>query len=277
MRDEHSLAALCAAFEVSRPGYYRWKDAKPGLRAREDEELTETIRAVHGEHRGVYGSPRMMRALRTRGHHHSRKRVARLMRAAGLRGKGPRLFVPCTTQSGHAEPIAPNRLAAQPKPTAPNQVWVSDITYVRTAEGWLYVAAILDLYSRRIVGWATGASLAAELVLAALTMALRHRRPPAGLLYHSDRGVQYACGDFRAALAGAQFVASMSRKGNCYDNATMESFWSSFKRECADEVYPSRRAGSAAAFDYIETFYNRVRLHSALGYQSPVDFENLLN
>jgi transposase InsO family protein len=199
------------------------------------------------------------------------------MQAAGLRGKCPRRFVPCTTQSGHAEPIAPNRLAAQPKPTAPNQVWVSDITYVRTAEGWLYVAAILDLYSRRIVGWATGASLAAELVLSALAMALLHRRPPAGLLYHSDRGVQYACGDFRTALADARLVASMSRKGNCYDNAAMESFWSSFKRESIDAIYPTRQDGTAAAFDYIETFYNRVRLHSALGYQSPVDFENQLN
>ncbi len=277
MTDEHSLAALCAAFGVSRPGYYRWKGAEPGSRAREDAELTEGIRVVHEEHRGVYGSPRMMRALRARGGHHSRKRIARLMKAAGLEGKCPRRFVPRTTQSGHAEPIAPNRLAEAPKPTAPNQVWVSDITYVRTAEGWLYVAAILDLYSRRIVGWATGASLAAELVLAALAMALLHRRPPAGLLYHSDRGVLYACGDFRAALAGARFVASMSRKGNCYDNATMESFWSSFKRECADGIYPTRRDGTAAAFDYIETFYNRVRLHSALGYQSPVDFENQLN
>jgi len=277
MKDEHSLAALCAALGVSRPGYYRWKDAEPGVRAREDAQLTEAICAAHGEHRGVYGSPRMMRVLRAGGRYHGRKRIARLMRAAGLRGKCPRRFVPLTTQSGHTEPIAPNRLAGHPKPTAPNQVWVSDITYVRTAEGWLYVAAILDLYSRRIVGWASGESLAAELVLAALAMARQHRRPPAGLLYHSDRGVQYACGDFRAALAAAQLVASMSRKGNCYDNAAMESFWSTFKRECADGLYPTRRDGTAAAFDYIETFYNRVRLHSALGYQSPVDFENQLN
>ena len=277
MKHEHSLAALCAALAVSRSGYYRWKDAEPGPRARQDAQLSEAIRAVHREHRSVYGSPRMTRALRKCGLHHSRKRVARLMRAEGLRGKCPRRFVPCTTQSSHAEPIAPNRLAEHPGPTAPNQVWVSDITYVRTAEGWLYVAAILDLYSRRIVGWASGASLAAELVLAALAMARLHRRPPAGLLYHSDRGVQYACGDFRAALADAQLVASMSRRGNCYDNAAMESFWSSFKRECAHELYPTRREGTAAAFDYIETFYNRVRLHSALGYQSPVDFENQLN
>ena len=277
MKGEHDLAALCATLEVSRPGYYRWKAAVASPRAREDARLREAIRTVHGEHRSVYGSPRMMRALRERGLRHGRKRIARLMRAEGLRGKCPRRFVPRTTQSDHAEPIAPNRLASHPKPTAPNQVWVSDITYVRTAEGWLYVAAILDLYSRRIVGWAAGESLAAELVLAALAMALLHRNPPAGLLYHSDRGVQYACGDFRAALAGAQLVASMSRKANCYGNAAMESFWSSFKRECADALYPTRREGTAAAFDYIETFYNRVRLHSALGYQSPVDFENQLN
>ena len=277
MKHQHSLAASCAAFDVSRSGYYRWKDAEPGIRARQDAQLSEVIRAVHREHRGVYGSPRVTQVLRQSGRHHSRKRVARLMLAEGLRGKCPRRFVPRTTQSSHAEPIAPNRLAEHPKPTAPNQVWVSDITYVRTAEGWLYVAAVLDLYSRRIVGWATGASLAAELVLAALAMALQHRRPPAGLLYHSDRGVQYACGDFRAALTAAQLVASMSRKGNCYDNATMESFWSSFKRECADALYPTRCDGTAAAFDYIQTFYNRVRLHSALGYQSPVDFENQLN
>jgi len=251
MKDEHSLATLCAALDVSRPGYYRWKDAEPGVRARADAQLTEAIRAVHGEHRGVYGSPRMMRALHARGQCHSRKRIARLMKIAGLRGKCPRRFVPCTTQSGHAEPIAPNRLAAQPKPTAPNQVWVSDITYVRTAEGWLYVAAILDLYSRRIVGWATGASLAAELVLRALAMALLHRRPPAGLLSHSARGVQYACGDFRAALAEARLVASTSRKGNCYDSAAMESFWSSFKRESIDSIYPTREDGTAAAFDCI--------------------------
>jgi transposase InsO family protein len=277
MKQEHSVAALCAALGVSRPGYYRWKGAEPGTRAREDAELSVAIRAVHDEHRGVYGSPRVLRVLRARGRHHSRKRIARLMRAEGLCGKCPRRFVPRTTPSRHDQPIAPNRLAEAPKPTAPNQVWVSDITYVRTAEGWLYVAAILDLYSRRIVGWASGASLAAELVLAALAMALRHRRPPAGLLYHSDRGVQYACGDFRAALADARLIASMSRKGNCYDNAAMESFWSSFKREGADTLFPTRRDGTAATFDYIETFYNRVRLHSALGYQSPVDFENQIN
>ncbi len=300
MKDEHSLAALCAALEVSRPGYYRWKDAAPGIRARADAQLTEAIRAVHGEHRGVYGSPRMMRALHARGKCHSRKRIARLMKAAGLRGKCPRRFVPCTTQSGHAEPIAPNRLAAQPKPTAPNQVWVSDICQRPPALPCGQRLRPLAISLRSVpmcaplkagsawrpssISTAAGSSagrralcLAAELVLSALAMALLHRRPPAGLLYHSDRGVQYACGDFRAALAEARLIASMSRKGNCYDNAAMESFWSSFKRESIGSIYPPRDNGTAAAFDYIETFYNRVRLHSALGYQSPVDFENQLN
>jgi transposase InsO family protein len=277
MKAEHPVAALCAALAVSRSGYYRWQQATPSVRAAEDARLSAEIHTVHRESRGTYGSPRVMRELRRRGHAHSRKRVARLMKAAELRGSQPRRFVPQTTQSGHAEPIAPNRLAEAPRPTKRDQVWVSDITYVRTAEGWLYVAAIMDLYSRRIVGWATGASLAAELVLRALAMALLHRRPPAGLLYHSDRGVQYACGDFRAALADAQLVASMSRKGNCYDNAAMESFWSTYKRECAGLLFATRRAATAATFAYLETFYNRVRLHSALGYQSPVDFENQRN
>jgi len=180
MKDEHSVAELCAAFGVSRPGYYRWKDAEPGARARADAQLTEAIRAVHGEHRGVYGSPRMLRALRVCGHHHGRKRIARLMKAGRAPGQVSAPF--CALH--HAERAC---RAHRPEPAGRT---VSDITYVRTAEGWLYVAAILDLYSRRIVGWATGASLAADLVLAALAMALRHRRPPAGLLYHSDRGVQ---------------------------------------------------------------------------------------
>jgi transposase InsO family protein len=182
MKAQHSVAALCAALAVSRSGYYRWQQAAPSARAAEDARICAEIRTVHRESRGTYGSPRVMRELRRRGHAHSRKRVARLMQAAALRGSQPRRFVPQTTQSDHPEPISPNRLAEAPKPTGRDQVWVSDITYVRTAEGWLYVAAIMDLYSRRIVGWATGASLAAALVLRALTMALRHRRPPAGLL-----------------------------------------------------------------------------------------------
>ena len=274
MKAVHPVAALCAALAVSRSGYYRWQQAAPRARAAEDARISAAIHTVHRESRGTYGSPRVMRELRRRGHAHSRKRVARLMKTEELRGSQPRRFVPQTTQSGHTEPIAPNRLGEVPKPTGRDQVWVSDITYVRTAEGWLCVAAIMDLDSRRIVGWATGGSLAAELVLRALAMALRHRRPPAGLIYHSDRGVQYACGDFRAALADAQLVASMSRKGNCYDNAAMESFWSTFKREGAGLLFATRREATAATFDYLETFYNRVRLHSALGYQSPVDFEN---
>lgn len=227
MKAGHSVAALCAALAVSRSGYYRWQQAAPSARAAEDARISAEIHTVHRDSRATYGSPRVMRELRQRGQRHSRKRVARLMKAEGLCGRQPCRFVPQTTQSEHAEPIAPNRLAEAPKPTGRDQVWVNDINGVRTAEGWLYVAAIMDLYSRRIVGWTTGASLAAELVLRALAMALRHRRPPAGLLYHSDRGVQYACGDFRAALADAQLVASMNRSKRLRTRERWEGLMSS--------------------------------------------------
>ena len=275
MKDEHSLAALCAALDVSRPGSYRWKEAEAGVRARADAQLTETIRAVHGEHRGVYGSPRMLRALRACGRHHSRKRIARLMKAAGLRGKCPRRFVPCTTQSGHAEPIAPNRLAAQPRPTAPNQVWVSDITYVPTQEGWLYVAGVLDRYSRRLLGLAMAARMAAGLPQAALRQALERRGRPRGVILHSDQGVPYASALYQDTLKTFGLIPSMSRRANCCDNAHMESFWGTLKTELlAGKTFATRAQARLAIFEYIETFYNRVRLHSALGDKSPVDFEN---
>ena len=275
MKDEHSLAALCAALDVSRPGSYRWKEAEAGVRARADAQLTETIRAVHGEHRGVYGSPRMLRALRACGRHHSRKRIARLMKAAGLRGKCPRRFVPCTTQSGHAEPIAPNRLAAQPRPTAPNQVWVSDITYIPTQEGWLYVAGVLDRYSRRLLGLAMAARMDAGLPQAALRQALERRGRPRGVILHSDQGVPYASALYQDTLKTFGLIPSMSRRANCCDNAHMESFWGTLKTELlAGKTFATRAQARLAIFEYIETFYNRVRLHSALGDKSPVDFEN---
>ena len=175
-------------------------------------------------------------------------------------------------------PIAPNRLAEAPKASAPNQIWVADITYIDTDEGWLYLAGVLDLYSRKIVGWAMSERIDTNLVLSALDMALTHRAPPANLLFHSDRGVQYASGDFRQALAQANLVASMSRKGNCYDNATMESFWSTLKLELVYRgEFEKRAQARAQIFDYIEVFYNRQRTHSALDYNSPVDFEALNN
>jgi transposase InsO family protein len=196
------------------------------------------------------------------------------MKLKGLCGRQKRRYRVQTTDSHHDHPIAPNRLADAPKATAPNQLWVADITYIPTRTGWLYLAAILDLYSRKIVGWAMSEAIDTALVLQALAMAVRHRQPPAKLLFHSDRGVQYAAGDFRAALAQARLVPSMSRRGNCYDNATMESFWSTLKLELIyRRDFAAQLQTRAAIFDYIEVFYNRQRLHSSLDFLSPAQFE----
>lgn len=282
MKAEHSLAQLCAAFEVTRSGYHAWEKAGPSARAQADAELVIQIKAVHAAHRGRYGSPRIQRELAARGRRHGRKRVARLMQATGLRGRCPKRFVPRTTDSAHDQPIAPNRLSQAPAPSGANQIWVSDLTYVATREGWLYVAVILDLWSRRVVGWSAGPTLQACLVVAALRMALKHRRPPRGLLHHSDRGVQYASGEHRALLVAAGLQPSMSRAGNPYDNAVMESFMATYKRECvglaeAAGGYENRTEARLDFFSYAEQYYNRERRHSALGYQSPVDFELQLN
>ena len=282
MRSEHSVAQLCAAFDVERSGYQAWVKAPASPREQSDAALLQKIQALHGKHKKRYGAPRLHQALAQQGQHHGRKRIARLMKQEGLRGLCSRRFVPRTTQSDHDQPIAPNRLSQQPAPTGPNQVWVNDLTYVWTAEGWLYVAVILDLWSRRVVGWNTGSTLQSGLVQAALRMALQHRQPPVGLLHHSDRGVQYASGAYRAALAAAAIEPSMSRAGNPYDNAAMESFMATYKRECvglAEEGggYATRAEATHDFFDYVEKYYNRERLHSALGYKTPVDFENQLN
>lgn len=282
MKTHHSLAALCAALDVTRAGYHAWAQRPPSVRAQADAALQTEIRAIHAIHRGRYGAPRIHAELRARGQRHGRKRIARLLRHAGLRGLCARPFVPCTTNSRHAHPIAPNHLATHPPPTGPNQIWVADLTYVPTATGWLYVAVIMDLYSRRIIGWAAGLSLATATVLAALRMALRHRHPPVGLLYHTDRGVQYASGEHREVLAAAGIEASMSRVGNPYDNAAMESFMATYKRECvalaeAAGGYAAPAEATADFFDYVELYYNRHRRHSALGYQSPLDFETNVN
>ena len=200
------------------------------------------------------------------------------MRAAGLWGRQRRRYRVLTTDSRHQEPIAPNRLAEQPPPSRPDQVWVSDVTYIPTQEGWLYLAGVLDRCSRRLVGWAMGATLDAALPVAALRMALRQRRPAPGLIHHSDRGVQYASGAYRDLLAAHGLVASMSRRANCYDNAAMEAFWSSLKNELIHRrTFATRAEARTAIFDYIEGFYNRSRLHSALGYKSPLDYESALN
>lgn len=279
MKGQHSIAQLCAALGVTSSGYHAWAKAPLSARRQQDAALLEQIEAIHARHLGRYGAPRIQQELAGQGLRHGTKRVARLMQQASLRGLCPRRFVPCTTQSQHDQPIAPNRLAQTPAPTGPNQVWVSDLTYVATREGWLYVAVILDLWSRRVVGWSTGPSLQSCLVVAALRMALRHRQPPKGLLHHSDRGVQYASAQHRAVLAAAGIHSSMSRAGNPYDNAVMESFMATYKRECVglSGGYGTHARAAQDFFAYVETYYNRQRSHSALGYKTPVDFENQLN
>jgi putative transposase len=276
MKGEHPIRMLCDLLSVSPSGYYRCRQQQPSPRQREDAAITAQIAAAHQASRGTYGVPRIIEDLRAEGTRTSKRRCARLMRAEGLRGKKKHCRRPRTTDSRHAQPIAANLIAQRPAPTGPNQSWLTDITYLKTAEGWLYLAAILDLWSRRIVGWACGPTLHASLVLAALQDALQRRSPPEGLLHHSDRGSQYVDDDYIQALAAAGIVRSMSRAGNCYDNAAMESFWSTLKTDTGlDESIPtSRRNTELAVFDYIETFYNPTRRHSSLGYLSPVAFEN---
>jgi transposase InsO family protein len=276
MKADHSILKLCENLDVSPSGYYAWerRQAVPGPRAREDQALAAEVVAIHLDSRRTYGSPRIVATLRARGRGHGRHRIARLMKLKGLCGRQKGRYRVQTTDSHHDHPIAPNRLADAPKATAPNQLWVADITYIPTRTGWLYLAAILDLYSRKIVGWAMSEAIDTALVLQALAMAIHHRQPPAKLLFHSDRGVQYAAGDFRAALAQAHLVPSMSRRGNCYDNATMESFWSTLKLELVYRGdFATQFQARAALFDYIEAFYNRQRLHSALDFLSPAQFE----
>ncbi len=276
MKADHCILTLCGHLEVSASGYYDWQRRRrcPGARTVEDQALAQEIDQIHARSRQTYGAPRVEKELRKNGRCHGRNRVARLMKARGLCGRQKGRYRVPTTDSHHDQPIAPNRLAQAPKATAPNQLWVADITYIETQEGWLFLAAILDLYSRRIVGWAMSPRIDTALVLTALAMALRHRDPPRNLLFHSDRGVQYASADYRRALHQAGLVASMSRRGNCYDNASMESFWSTLKLELVyRRRFKTRAQAQAEIFDYIEAFYHRQRSHSALNYHSPVDFE----
>ena len=279
MEETYPITDLCAALDVSRAGFYSWRQRGPSERDRTDEALSVQIDVLFVRHRRTYGSPRLHRALRREGHVCGRHRVARLMRDQGIAGRVRGRRRPGTTDSDHLEPIAPNRLGQREAPvTRPNEVWAADITYVPTDEGWLYLAGVLDLGSRRVVGWAMGESLETSLPMDALRMALGQRRPSAGLLHHSDRGCQYASEAYREHLAAWQVTPSMSRRGNCYDNAAMESFWSTLKEELVHRTHFESRAEAAhAIFDYIETFYNRERLHSALGFMSPVEFEKQNN
>ncbi len=269
----YPVGVLCDVLGVSRSGYYAWSGRPAPSRAIEDAELRAQIAAVHQRSRSTYGSPRVHAELRGRGTHVGRKRVERLMREDGLRARQKRRFRR-TTDSNHTHPIAPNTLDRQFSAAAPNQAWVTDVTYIATEEGWMYLAAILDLYSRRVVGWATSATNDRALALDALEQAVHTRRPVAGLLHHSDRGSPYASEDYREALQRRGLVASMSRTGDCWDNAVAESFFATLKTELVDhERYPTRAAATASIGDYLECFYNPARRHSHLGYVSPVEFE----
>lgn len=271
---EFPVAQVCELLRLSRSGYYAWLKRKPSKRESSDQKLLPVIMQVHQESRCSYGSPRVAQELKRRQHRCGRHRVARLMRRNGLRGLQKRSFRPRTTDSNHGLAIAPNRLKQQPQPTAPDRTWVADITYIATVQGWLYLAVVMDLYSRRIVGWALADHLKSSLPQQALSRALQTRRPCRGLLHHSDRGIQYASHDYRSLLESNQFLCSMSAQGNCYDNAAMESFFSTLKTELLHrQSWHTYDEVRLAIFDYVETFYNRRRLHSALNYQSPAEFE----
>jgi len=276
---EHAVRRLCRVLQVSRAGYYAWVKRPPSRRATADAALVTAIRAVHAGHQGLgrtYGSPRVHQELRAQGHRHGAKRIARVMREHGLRAIAVRQFR-VTTQSAHAHPVAPNVLQRQFTVATPNRVWVGDLTYVRTRDGWLYLAIVLDLASRRVVGWAMRHTMEHALVLEALAMAVRQRRPAPGLVHHTDRGAQYAASDYRACLAEHAMIASMSRPGDCWDNAVAESFFATLKRELGDgAAWRTRDEARTAIFRYIEGWYNRRRRHSTLGYRSPDEYEREL-
>jgi transposase InsO family protein len=265
------IRPMCRALRVSPSGYYAWLERPESARRREDQRLGVLVRAAHARSRETYGSPRIHAALAAQGIHLSRKRVIRLMQEQELRGRGRRRFVQ-TTDSTNAENIAPNLLDRDFVATAPNQKWVGDVTYLRTPEGWLYLAVILDLFSRAVVGWALSPVNDRHLARRALDAAVQRRSPPAGLLHHTDQGSPYASEDYTAELRALGFRPSMSRRANCYDNAVVESFFNTLKAELG-EAFDSGPAAQRELFDFIEVFYNGERLHTSLGNKSPRDFE----
>jgi putative transposase len=271
-----SVSMLCEVLKVSRSGYYDWKERPPSRRDRENADLTERIREVHHRSRGTYGYPRVHAELRALGVHCSRKRVARLMRKDGLRGcmRGRRRKH--TTRQDPLAIPAPDLVERNFVTMAPNKLWTADITYLPTDEGFLYLAFILDVYSRKVVGWSMANHLRSELVAAALEMAVRRRNPSAGLIHHSDRGVQYTAISFGKKLEEAKIVPSMGRAGSALDNAISESFVSTLKSEIGMSRYPSHQAARASVFEFIELFYNRERRHSSLGYLSPTEYEQAI-
>lgn len=273
-RDRHTVKRMAAVLDVSVSGYYDWRNRPAGKRETTRLELARTIEEIHRSSRGAYGSPRVFKQLKAQGHKASRSTVERLMREHGIRSKRKRRFRVATTDSKHAHPIAGNHLARDFEPSKPNQKWSADITYIPTKEGWLYLAVILDLFSRRVVGWSMDDTMPTELTLRALRMALEKRNPGDGLMHHSDRGSQYAAADYRRLLDARRITCSMSRKGNCWDNATTESFFGSLKSEFVHhETFETRAEAKTKIFEWIEAFYNRTRLHSTLGYRSPEQYE----
>lgn len=267
------IAWMCRQFEVSRAGFYAWRRRGPSKHDERDEVLKVKIAAVHEENRGVYGRPRITKELRAAGEKVSEKRVGRLMREEGISGRRPKKFRR-TTDSKHTLPVAPNLVERRFEVEAPNRVWVSDITYLATWEGWLYLAAVIDLFSRRVVGWAIADHMRTELVTDALQMAINERGPVVGLIYHSDRGSQYASDASQKLLAAHGMLCSMSRKGDCWDNAVAESFFGTLKDELIyRDVWPTRVRAKAAIEEYIVCFYNSRRRHSTIGNVSPVEYE----
>ena len=274
-RETFRVGVMCEVLKVSRSGYYAWRDRPHSEREQANRTLRATIERIHGESRGTYGSPRVYAALRREGFACGRHRVARLMRDEGIRSKTKRRFRSIATKRSEM-PSAPNVLARMFSAPARNRAWAADITIVRTGEGWLHLAVVLDLFSRRIVGWATSDRVPQTLALEALTMAIARRRPESGLIHHSDRGGQYASAAYQDLLDRHGLVASMSRPANCLDNAVAESFFHTLKTELVyHEHYRTREAARLAIFEWIEGFYNRTRLHSTLGYRSPEEYETI--
>lgn len=275
---EYDVTCCCKVLEVSRSGYYAWLERPASDRQRRREELATKIQAVHQENRCVYGSPRVYHALVAKGERVCENTVAKLMNQRQIRAKTKKKFVPRTTDSAHDQPVAKNLLNRAFAAASLNQKWAVDITYIPTDEGWLYLAGVMDLCSRKIVGWSMKEHMETSLVSEAMTMALMRRRPDSGLLHHSDRGVQYASEAYGHLLKTHGITASMSGRGDCWDNACCESFWGTLKTELVNhQQYATREEARQSIFEYIEVFYNRKRLHSSLGYQSPDAFEAGLN
>jgi putative transposase len=270
---KYAVKRMCKVLGVQRSGYYAWRKRKPSMREQANQVLLALIEAEYASSRKTYGSPRLHVVLKRQGVRCGHNRVARLMRLHGLVARQKRRYYPRTTQRQRGVIPAPNRLNQEFTAPAPNRKWVSDFTYIETAEGWLYLAVVLDVFSRRVIGWAMSPTMDAEMVEAALRMALAGRRPPAGWLHHSDQGSQYTSSAYLNCLKQALAILSMSGTGNCYDNAVMESFFSTLKTECVMGIFPTRAQARTTIFEYLEVWYNRQRLHSTLGYYSPVDFE----